>query len=656
MTNRIGSRLAAAAAAALTLAVVAAPAQAADPAHTRTVVGGGVSTQNDALSPITGSTSYLVYAEGTVTATPNTPGYSVPAKVYTRHADGRTRTMGSLTNVRLDAPVGRWLVGRIIGTRYAAWWDLATGRHGKVRVPKHVDILTAIPGGGLSYISRDGRVHTQSLSGKRAVLGRPFAAEPSDYYQNSELIASMFVSADAHGIALGGDGGAVRYISFSRPGKVRHLTDPLGDDQLCRAVNPSYVGCIPLLPVGQWSGDNPETQGVSLIPLDGATPTTVANTPVGTGGIGLHASRLLWASYDSTTGTSTLHSIDAGASLPQTGTASIGGESPGYDGLVVVTKSGALATATAVDDIRPFRTPRRSPVTATGFALGGSRVVDIDDARHDAQGTNPTLRSRALAATNGRISVGSPTTIAHLSAAGPATTDDFTPILAASSYAVVYGTNDPATYSTTLHVHARNGDSIITDVPPSKDVELSGQRLLYQRYVPHRQYPEFAVRDLASNSDTLVAGTNTAGAISGHFVAQMTSRGAVTRTDLNTGAVRQLAARQPRRDRLNAINIFTHGNEVVWTHNGHTWIRNARTMHAATEMSGIAVGIGAAGVLLADQAYDPIVREATIRVRSWSGHTRTLLSQRRFGLLPQLGSHLVAWVDGAGRLRAAPVQ
>jgi hypothetical protein len=335
-----------------------------EPSRAATVA---TSSAHPILFPVTGSDSELVYIAQRSDADGNPAIGEAASRLTARDRNGHTRVLETgnatygypeIANLRIHSMVGRWLVARLTGAKPTAeWWNVATGTHGRIALPKHVDVLTAAPGGGVIYMSRDGRVHEVPVHGRPRLLGRPFTTEPGAYYDDAEETVADFVSANDKGIVLGGADADIRYIAFAHPGVVHRLTDPIGHEQFCRAVNDSYTACIAIAS----SDDGPEAAGVALVPLDGSTPTIASDALAAPQGVGLHGKRMIWVDRAPLTvdnGVVGWHvaSMSARGHAPAVGTQLIDRTTAAaYDGLVATDPTRAhlrLATAsTTVSDL-----------------------------------------------------------------------------------------------------------------------------------------------------------------------------------------------------------------------------------------------------------------------------------------------------------------
>jgi hypothetical protein len=224
-------------------------------------------------------------------------------------------------------------------------------------------------------MTRDGRLHEKTTTGRTVSLGQVFSSEPTDYYRNTEVDGSSFTTADDQGIVLGDDQGHIRYVRFSRPGMVRTLADGLGTQQLSEAVDHHYAACAG----ANDTGDGPESVGAVLAPLDGSPATTATSARFG---LGLSGDRLLWLEPDPKVRTySLLHSLAAGAPNQETGSRRFGGAGPtAYGGLSLLDASVShVIRATSANDVASLFTVPRSSASASVLALTPGRITDIDD-------------------------------------------------------------------------------------------------------------------------------------------------------------------------------------------------------------------------------------------------------------------------------------
>jgi hypothetical protein len=155
-------------------------------------------------------------------------------------------------------------------------------------------------------------------------------------------------------------------------------------------------------------------------------------------------------------------------------------------------------------------------------------------------------------------------------------------------------------------------------------------------------------------------------------IAYTTSQGAVYRQNYVTGTSRKLAAEPANSADLVDYTVFIYGNWVGW-HATSVFparvksinrLRNTKTMSAAVSLPHLLYGLSSAGALLATQ---PSLTSESLRVgtaipdatpiwlRSYAGHTREILTSRSYLAGPQIAAGVLAWADGTGVLRVAPL-
>jgi hypothetical protein len=674
------------AAAAASLTVVGGSGLAATPPHPTTIVGHEASTQRTHLGLAAGGAHYLVYGQVPVLTSNLTPGGGLTltrGTLFVRHStNGHSQTKSlapgtrshgnfSISGTTMTAPLAP------LPSRTVAWWNLRSGRHGTLRLPKHATYLTSAPSGA-TYMTPKGVVRVAKVRGGSKRLARPFHHVPYSYNHITDVDGTSFSSADDKGVAIGDDHGHARYIAFAKPGKVVDLDTDGTPDQLCRSVNHHYAGCIGAVD----TGDGPAASSATIAPLDGTAATTVSRkrfpeaVPNG-GGIALHDSTMLWnhVHYGDFNEYGNPVSVKARHPRPIVGTKRVAAiESPVtafgkaiYANSNPDADSNKFFAATSADHLTTLLTAPRSPASAGSFAIGGGRIADVDDALDASSSAAVAVHARDISVSNGRVMTADPSTVASGS-----TRSFYTNEVAVSSSAVAYvAARNPATAE--VHVMTSAGDQDLGETPTDGVLALSGQRLLYENLAPNKDW-QLTVRNLTDGTDTRITGRSypnfPAAAIDGQFIAYMNNNGAVFRTDVTTGDRLQLANPPKHARDLQNLRVYESGDWVGWSyervrqgrHPAHTdGIRNAATMAKPVRLGRELIGLSASGSLVADNRrilphYDGGEfpgAPSVVRLRSWSGSTRVIASRRAYIAVPQLDGQTLAWIDGQGRLRAA---
>jgi hypothetical protein len=149
-------------------------------------------------------------------------------------------------------------------------------------------------------------------------------------------------------------------------------------------------------------------------------------------------------------------------------------------------------------------------------------------------------------------------------------------------------------------------------------------------------------------------------ALSGHDLAYANQYGEVFRKNLINGKLVRLSTAHPSYS--GPVAVYASGNWVGWEYGrsgGASWLRNAATMAKSIHLAHSLYSLTSAGALLdttntAEFNSGPTgVARTKIWLRSYSGHTRTLLSTRAFDQGPQISGGVLAWINAAGALKAA---
>jgi hypothetical protein len=674
------------AAIAATLPAAGASGHPSKPAHPTTIVGHQASTQRASLGLVAGGPTYLVYWQTPVRTSDTAPlggGHTPPGRLLVRHATDRHSRTTALSHAGGD--IGRFslsaktLTARVAISRTVRWWNVRSGRRGAITLPKHTTYLSAAPSGA-TYMTRKGGVHIAKITGGTKRLGRPFNHEPEAYYRNSEVEGADFAAADGKGLALGDDHGHARYIRFAKPGKVVKLETDGTADQLCTSVNHHYAACIGAVD----HGDGPGASSATITPLDGSAGTTVSRkhypdaAPNGDGGTGLHGSTMLWTHLDYVNSGEDPQarpvSVEAGRSTPTVGTkdvATVGGPLSAFGKAIYSNSddaSNVFLEASSADHLTALQTAPPSLATAGSFAIAGGRLADVDDARDPSSSAKVAVHTRTISASGGRITTGSPSTVASGS------TKSFYPDeVAISSTAVAYLAANAAQHqSPSVHLVTSHGNEDLGQTVDRGVLALSGQRLLYENLAPNHDW-QLTVRNLGDDTDVHIASRADpnfpAAAIDGDFVAYMTSRGVVYRTDMTTGHRVQLASAPKKQTRgLRNLRVYESGDWVGWSFDRGRYgqihvdvIRNARTMAKPVMLSRRLIGLSTRGALVADNAGilpdygtgQTLGAASAVRLRTFGGKLRLIASRRAYIAVPKLDGRTLVWIDAKGRLRSA---
>jgi hypothetical protein len=274
---------------------------------------------------------------------------------------------------------------------------------------------------------------------------------------------------------------------------------------------------------------------------------------------------------------------------------------------------------------------------------------------------------RRISTSGAQLSVGRP----HVVAAGTGSTQVEPHLVAASGNAFVYAVTaygDGSQYAD-LRVVTPERVMTVAKVLSYANLSLSGNRLLFQRATAHGSTTN--LYNIATGTTRLlrrsVPLSTTSAAVSGHFIAFVTTHGGVFRENLRTGSRVRLAA--AHRSYRGDSAVYLSGNWVGWhlqPHNGKAgdYLRNAKQMGKAMRLPRALWSLTSRGALLDRKATSmqpagdggSVDGSTSFSLRSYDGHTRTLLSKRRFVAGPQLVGRTLAWIDASGVLRAKAIR
>lgn len=540
-------------------------------------------------------------------------------------------------------------------------YSASTGAHHTVTLVTGARYLSAAPGGFL-YGGAGASLFRHNASGANTSLGDPIPGTGIEHATSSAL-----------GAVLLGEG-PLTYLKFSDPTHPVTLSpngaDGLGGATSCDAVTATAAACL-----------NEDAPSVSYVPLNGSQATDDAALDDDVGAVALAGDVVLFT--DPQGGDSKIYSFKAGSSGSATSTGTY--QDP-YDGALVTAYGEAIALPTlvgagnrlglyqppapvmalksATQVSKAFPNPR-SPITAAAFSLTNGRIAyTADPAVAASSDALVTVLSRRLRTHAGSVSISAATVVAGQTGSGAATSR----LVAASGTTTVYahGTSCCGPYGSSppnaaaLKVVSPHHGAFINMHESLNSlygvVALSGNRLLYS---PNSSaYTVYDVRTGHSRA-VLRTGRTVAGvALSGHYLAYATKYGAIVRKNLLNGKTVELA--KPRTSRFGVVAVYESGNWVGWEDRlsgGGSWLRNAATMAKPIHLAHPLYSLTSAGALLdttntAEYSRGPIaVSRTKIWLRSYSGHTRTLLSARAFDAGPQLSGGVLAWINSAGSLK-----
>jgi hypothetical protein len=641
----------------------------------------GPGTLFDRVVPLAGSATLLVYARTHQLAggAGGLDGAQGRDDSYTAALEARTSTGATTSLGHYPADFMDWsLAGDMLTavpsddagenpqSQVVSWWNVSTKAHGTVKMPSASDLYRAAAPGGLIYLAPGGTLRFETTGGTVTSLGVPFGA--------ASTVQSV-ASGDSGFVVSSRTGGA-KYQVFGAPGTFATLDT--GSTQLvaCQNVDASYAACN----AGDADEENPREVDPSssiLVPLNGSAPTTSTDCPGGSTVVG---STLFWqcAGDDPK-----VFSLTAGASSTQSSSDDVEYRLvPAYDKAVGAQPGhgtiGAGGINIADSSIVGFDTTlakttvvaaRPSPVTVAGFSLTAGRVVYNDD---ETVGSLPdsltSTMSRPISATSTKVTVGT----AQRLASGTSTSQLAPDVVAASGRTVVYGEGFTNRETTTLHVVTAGGSATITGVLGYGNIVLSGNRLVYSRQTSSGS--TINLYDIRTKKTTVLrtvkGGIATAStAVWGNYVAWMTPHGWVYRENLTTGKTVKLATGNKKKY-YGDVAVYAYGDWVGWhtqqyadvTGSDQDAIRNAKTMKPATKLNRTLWSLTSAGALLdsvatakGGQGFGDLDAPTSFALRTYAGHTSTVLSSRSFVTGPQLDGNALAWVDSSGVLQAKPL-
>jgi hypothetical protein len=227
----------------------------------------------------------------------------------------------------------------------------------------------------------------------------------------------------------------------------------------------------------------------------------------------------------------------------------------------------------------------------------------------------------------------------------------------------------------TLHVVRRTeATSTVDDVIAQGVIQVSGNEILFLRNVQGGS--DVDVYDASTDKTRVVRQIHggidyTSAALWKHYIAYATKHGAVYRKNFVTGKRVRLQAKLTNDPGGVEFSVYDYGNWVAWTAlpvehelpKPMNRIRDAKTMKPAVKLGHRLYALTASGALLdttatfrdgfAEQGVVPTATKFWLR--SYSGHTTTLLSKRRYVAGPEVGGGRLAWAGGNGVLRITRV-
>jgi hypothetical protein len=638
---------------------VANAASSSGPGKSHVLTTGSASWLLDTVVPLTGSPQDLVYSQRTLQTAQlvNPLAPSQRPSLLVRSKAGKITNLGPLPSPALTG----WSMSgnTVTATRGSEVfvYSASTGVHHTVKLVTGARYVSAAPGGFLYGVGA--ALSRHNASGADTSLGDPL--EHADV---------LFGASSAAGAVLTDGGGEATYLTFSDPTHPVTLNpsgaDGLGGADSCEAVTATAAGCIGGAPAAVY------------VPLNGSQATDDTDVDFDIGAVALAGDVLLFTESPDDAANSPIYSFKAGSSTAATSTGTY--QNP-YDTALVTAYGEAIATPSlvapkprlglyqppapvvaaksATQVSRLFSGPR-SPVTAAAFSLTNGRVVYTADPVVAAPSKAlVTVLSRRLTTHPGSVSVSAPTAVPGQAGSGISTSL----LVATSAVATVYahGTVDQGTVAPSLRVISPHHGALIHGLNVNSlngVVALSGKRLLYSP-----RGGTYTVYNVKTGHGKVVHSakkTVDRVALSGHYLAYASEHGAIFRENLLSGKTVQLA--KPRPSYSGAVAVYQSGNWVGWEYGrsrGASWLRNAATMAKPIHLAHSLYSLTPAGALLdttdtAEFNRGPIgVSRTKTWLRSYSGHTKTLLSARAFDQGPQISGGVLAWISAAGVLKVA---
>jgi hypothetical protein len=638
------------------------------------------STTNDIYLPLAGSASTLIlsrhpyFARDLNESASADPFSSGPNSILVRTTAGHLRKLGTMPAYAESFSLvgGTLAAGKRIDddtpvTNKAYVWKTATGKRTQITVPAGDVYLSAAPGGVL-FATPKGKLRIRTTDGTTTTLATPFGPTTKLSIADATVDTSGAVVSDATGHVV--------FISFAAPHTMTTLQNPSpGNPVFCGQMAGNYAACATATYNDDDSTYDPTDPFIE--PLNGGAPT-VATISACTNPIDLAVagSTELWTCVDTsqTKAAWTLGSITAGSSTSTLSSArrsfvlvSAYGKVVGAD-----LAQDSLYEASTTTDVSPLVSVTPSPVTVDAFALTPTKLLYSDDERvASRKGQSESVFERTLRATTSAVHASAPRLI------GGGAKKVTGNLIGISSSVRVFATRGPkgtSWGSTVLHVHTSHGTTTLSDAIGQGVVQVSGNRVLYQR--PSGGGSDNVVYDAATKKTTVVnhvGGIDYTGiALSGHFAAYATKHGAIYRKDLLTGKRVLLRKALPNDVGGVEFDVYASGSWVGWhalpvSHElakPLNQIRNVKTMAPAISLRHTLFSLTSAGSIL-DSTHatfrigfsemDQVAHASRFWLRSYSGHTRSLLPRASYVAGPQIAGDVLAWADAQGVLHARHV-
>jgi hypothetical protein len=502
--------------AALPLALLPGPATATTPAGAHQVNRASPTTMRDRIHVLNGSPHDVVFA----TQQRGVSGAVIDRseRAFVLRPSGHVASLGRVPfledgyEVVGDTVTASNLYGPDFDKEVVTWWNVATGKSGKIKLPAHESYRGTAPGGFFFVANKS--LHEETTAGVVKSFPTPLQATSEDIVSSTK--GAVFSAK-----------GAAAYVDYST-GKVTHLHTGTHYYLSCGLPVAQHVACYAEHP----RGDNGPLTGLDLLSLTGGKPQFVklhtfdapTISKAGMSWIAGHHLTTLSFSGHRTTGSATVDQPAAGASSPAAVSAF---------GQTILTRDSGATMSETVGANRPFhrlRTAPKSPVAVSRYAVGGNRLAWRDDA---GSGSRPEVHLADIA---GGV-VSHERTIAD------------TPGLdavAVSADVLAYGTKKHGV--TGLEISAKSGHS--TFVPGVRDpvVQAAGTRVLYLARKPkvlHAYVYNTATGTTEKVGPALferedIGGTFTyfaTAALGGRFVTYQQKDGSIWTENLDTSAV-----------------------------------------------------------------------------------------------------------------------
>ena len=614
-----------------------------DPPGTVQVTPASAGRLRDAVSVLAASPHYAVLSlVHRYLAT--TPPAGNDATLIARAADGTLTTLaGTGDEDSRFEPDASSLVGGTLSTdddpsgRLVHWWDVPAGTHGAVTLAPGQHYLSGAPDGFL-YESGD-HVYRRSTGGTVTDLGVPFAGSRNLVATSGDagMVVTDFDPAQPDGMV---------YRSFTDPSGFTPLRVPAGNVG-CVTVVGDYAGC--------YATDPAEAV---LLPLDGVRPATVVAGGA-SAGVAVVGSRLLWQSGPR----HQLHSVGYGSTVVRTSPVARGyGLDSAYGAALVAGADNASLqrVTSATGPAATVYTAGYSPVAATALSLSPGRLVDDDDRRIRGSSALSSTVSTAVTTSSPALRVGA-TGLVHA---------DTVPVpVLGSGTTTVYVVGDTRD-TTTRVVRTPTGSRTITGTlgdrffSTAEDASrLSGNRFVYAGTTRRGQQVAY-LYDASTGRRTVLQRLGAAlPAVFGDEVALLHPDGSVWRRDLVTGASVQLLPPTPF---VGYGQLFAWGDHVGWNlvtgdedegiPGGEvSGFRDARTMAPARVLSVPVQQLSSAGAVLRTDDPSGEGRAQSYALETYAGVSVPLLPLGRYAVGPQVEGRTMAWVDGTGVVKVAPV-